>query len=127
MDKNEETAYNEVEQYLEECNYKKTALKLIQQVYNTNMILEDLKRDDNMQKGDLKNELYKQRKLYFNKIVWKLKKLEVGDIPLDDAIEEFNRAMRLVKTCDEKLKNAEEAITKLVKENGDIVDFQVEE
>ena len=35
--------------------------------------------------------------------------------------------MKLVKTCDEKLKNAEEAITKLVKENGDIVDFQVEE
>ena len=56
-----------------------------------------------------------------------VKKLEVGDVPLDDAIEEFNHAMMLVKTCDEKLKNAEEAITKLVKENGDIVDFQVEE
>ena len=52
---------------------------------------------------------------------------EVGDVPLDDAINEFNKAMKLAKTCDEKLKNAEEAITKLVKENGETVDFQVEE
>lgn len=56
-----------------------------------------------------------------------VKKLETGEVPLDDAITEFNKAMVLAKSCDEKLKNAEEAITKLVKENGDIVDFQVEE
>ena len=56
-----------------------------------------------------------------------VKKLEVGDVPLDDAIEEFNKAMKLAKSCDEKLKKAEESITKLVKENGEIVDFQVEE
>ena len=56
-----------------------------------------------------------------------VKKLEVGDVPLDDAIDEFNKAMKLVKTCDEKLKNAEEAISKLVKENGDVVDFQIDE
>ena len=76
-------------------------------------------------------KIEEEEKLSFEDSLEKLedivKKLEVGDIPLDDAIEEFNRAMRLVKTCDEKLKNAEEAITKLVKENGDIVDFQVEE
>ena len=75
MDKKEEAAFNEVEQYLEECNYKKTALKLIQQIYSTNIILEDLKRENNMKKGDLKDELYKERKIYFNKIIWKLKKL----------------------------------------------------
>ena len=56
-----------------------------------------------------------------------VKKLEVGDVPLDDAIEEFNKAMKLAKSCDEKLKKAEESITKLVKDNGDMVDFQVEE
>lgn len=56
-----------------------------------------------------------------------VKKLESGDVPLDDAIEEFNKAMVLAKNCDEKLKKAEEAITKLVKDNGDIVDFQIEE
>ena len=56
-----------------------------------------------------------------------VKKLEVGDVPLDDAINEFNNAMKLAKACDDKLKHAEEAITKLVKENGDTVDFKVEE
>lgn len=56
-----------------------------------------------------------------------VKKLETGEVPLDDAITEFNKAMTLAKTCDEKLKSAEEAITKLVKDNGDIVDFQIEE
>lgn len=56
-----------------------------------------------------------------------VKKLEAGDVPLDDAIDEFNKAMKLAKSCDQKLKNAEEAITKLVKENGEVVDFQVED
>lgn len=56
-----------------------------------------------------------------------VKKLEVGDVPLDDAIEEFNKAMKLAKTCDSKLKNAEEAITKLVNDNDEIKDFNVEE
>lgn len=56
-----------------------------------------------------------------------VKKLEAGDVPLDDAIAEFTKAMQLAKTCDEKLKNAEEAITKLVKDSGEIVDFQIED
>ena len=56
-----------------------------------------------------------------------VKRLEVGDVALDDAIKEFNNAMLLAKSCDEKLKKAEETITKLVKDNGEIVDFQVEE
>ena len=73
----------------------------------------------------------KEKELSFEESLEKLeeivKKLEVGDVPLDDAIEEFNKAMKLAKSCDEKLKKAEESITKLVKENGEIVDFQVEE
>lgn len=56
-----------------------------------------------------------------------VKKLEVGDVPLDEAITEFNKAMELAKACDDKLKKAEEAITKLVKENGEVVDFKVED
>ena len=56
-----------------------------------------------------------------------VKKLETGEVPLDDAIDEFNKAMKLAKSCDEKLKKAEDSITKLVKDNGDVVDFQVEE
>lgn len=56
-----------------------------------------------------------------------VKKLEVGEVPLDDAINEFTKAMNLAKVCDEKLKNAEEAITKLVKDSGEVVDLKIEE
>ena len=56
-----------------------------------------------------------------------VKDLENGTVALDDAIKKFTEAIEISKSCDEKLKNAEEAITKLVKENGDVVDFQVEE
>lgn len=73
----------------------------------------------------------KEKELNFEESLEQLeeivKKLEVGDVPLDDAIEEFNKAMKLAKKCDEKLKNAEEAITKLVKDNGEVVDFQIED
>ena len=56
-----------------------------------------------------------------------VKKLEVGDVSLDDAISEFNKAMVLSKICDEKLKTAEKMISKLVKDSGEIIDFQVDE
>ena len=54
-------------------------------------------------------------------------KLEKGDVALDDAIDEFTKAMQLVKICNEKLNNAEEAIAKIVKDNGEIVDFNPSE
>ena len=56
-----------------------------------------------------------------------VKKLESGEVPLDNAIDEFTEAMKLAKLCDEKLKTAEEAITKLVNKDGSVTDFQVEE
>lgn len=56
-----------------------------------------------------------------------VKKLETGEVPLDDAIGEFTKAMKLAKSCDEKLKKAEETITKLVNKDGEVVDFKVEE
>lgn len=56
-----------------------------------------------------------------------VKKLESGEVPLDDAINEFNTAMKLAKNCDEKLKSAEEAITKIVSPDGTLSDFTIEE
>ena len=50
-------------------------------------------------------------------------KLENGDVPLDDAIDEFNKAMQLVKVCNEKLNSAEEAIAKIVQDNGELIEF----
>ena len=54
-------------------------------------------------------------------------KLENGDIPLDDAIDEFNNAMQLVKICENKLSSAEESIAKIVQDNGQVEDFDVNE
>ncbi|MBQ2227259.1 MAG: exodeoxyribonuclease VII small subunit [Methanobrevibacter sp.] len=53
-------------------------------------------------------------------------KLETGDVPLDDAIDEFKKAMDLVKICDEKLKTAEKSIAKIVENNGEISEFNPE-
>jgi len=67
--------------------------------------------------------------MYFNinekeKLEKIVKKLEAGDVPLDDAINEFNKAMNLAKICDAKLKNAEEAINQIVKEDGTMEEFK---
>lgn len=56
-----------------------------------------------------------------------VKDLENGNIPLDDAITKYNEAMKLAKVCDEKLKNAEESINKILKDDGSIENFKVEE
>lgn len=56
-----------------------------------------------------------------------VEKLEAGETPLDDAIEEFQKAMHLAKACDEKLKTAEEAIHKIVEDSGETKDFEIKE
>ena len=48
-------------------------------------------------------------------------------MPLDDAIDEFTKAMDLVKICNTKLNNAEEAIAKIVKDNGELENFNPNE
>ena len=53
--------------------------------------------------------------------------LETGEVSLDDAIEEFKKAMVLVKECDEKLNSAQEAIAKIVNNNKEVVDFEIKE
>ena len=72
-----------------------------------------------------------EKELTFEESLEKLenivKKLESGEIPLDEAINEFNQAMKLAKNCDEKLKAEEEAITKIGKPDGSLSDFKVEE
>ncbi len=56
-----------------------------------------------------------------------VKKLENGDIPLDDAIKEFNEAIKLAKVCDDKLKKAEESLTKIVNPDGTLEDFEIKD
>lgn len=55
-----------------------------------------------------------------------VKDLENGNIPLDDAINKFSEAMSLAKTCNDKLKAAEENVNKILKENGELENFNIE-
>lgn len=72
-----------------------------------------------------------EEKLTFEESLTKLevivKELENGTVPLDDAINKFNEAMVLAKTCDEKLKQAEESINKILNNDGTITDFNIDE
>ena len=55
-----------------------------------------------------------------------INELENGEVDLDTSIEKYTKAMRLVKSCDEKLKKIDEQVSKLVTENNTIEDFNVE-
>ena len=52
--------------------------------------------------------------------------LESGEVSLDESIEKYTKAMKLVKECDEQFKNIEEKVNKIVTENGDLEDFEPE-
>lgn len=56
-----------------------------------------------------------------------VKELENGTVVLDDAITKFTEAMKLASSCNEKLKNAEESINKILTKDGSLEDFKVEE
>ena len=55
-----------------------------------------------------------------------INELENGEVDLDTSIEKYTKAMSLVKSCDEKLKKIDEQVSKLVTENNEIKDFDVE-
>ena len=56
-----------------------------------------------------------------------VKELENGTVALDDAITKFTEAMKHASSCNEKLKNAEESINKILTKDGSLEDFKVEE
>ena len=54
-----------------------------------------------------------------------INELENGEIDLEKSIEQYTKAMNLVKECDLKLKNIEENVNKIVNENGKLEDFDI--
>ena len=56
-----------------------------------------------------------------------VKELEAGNVDLDKAIEKYSEAMKLAKTCSDKLNNATEAVNKILKENSELEDFEIGE
>lgn len=55
-----------------------------------------------------------------------VKELENGNIDLDNAIKKYTEAMELSKFCSEKLKDATDKVNKILTENGELKDFDVE-
>lgn len=55
-----------------------------------------------------------------------VKELESGEVNLDDAIEKYAKAMNLAKECSDKLNTAVEKVNKVLKENGTLEEFNVE-
>lgn len=62
-----------------------------------------------------------------NKLEEIVKKLESGDIALDDAIDKFNEGMTLANNCNKILENANETIVKALNKNGEEEEFKVVE
>ena len=54
-----------------------------------------------------------------------VKELESGNVNLDEAINKYGEAMKLVKVCEDKIKNAEDMVVKIVKDNK-VEDFEVQ-
>ena len=53
--------------------------------------------------------------------------LENGNIDLDESIEKYTKAMKLVKECDEKLKSIEQQVNQIVSENGMLEPFELDD
>ena len=56
-----------------------------------------------------------------------INELESGEVDVDASIEKYTQAMKLVSLCDNKLKNVEEQVNKILTENNTLEDFQVSE
>jgi exodeoxyribonuclease VII small subunit len=70
-----------------------------------------------------------EKNVSFEEAITKLEeiveKLEQGDVPLEDAISYFKEGMQLSSICDEKLKAAEEQMTVILGEDGELRSFAV--
>ena len=56
-----------------------------------------------------------------------VKELENGEVNLDDAIEKYTTAMKLAKECSDKLTEVADKVNKILLENGQLEEFNVEE
>lgn len=56
-----------------------------------------------------------------------VKDLENGNIDLETSIEKYSEAMKLIKICSDKLNTATESINKILDENGNLNNFEINE
>ncbi len=72
----------------------------------------------------MKEKTFEELMEELDKIV---KELENGDADLEISIEKYTTAMKLLKTCGDKLNKAQESVNKILNDNGQIEDFQIED
>ncbi|MBO0419642.1 exodeoxyribonuclease VII small subunit [Vagococcus fluvialis] len=53
-----------------------------------------------------------------------VKQLETGEVPLEEALEQFKKGMELSKMCQETLTKAEETLTKIMSDDGIEIPFE---
>lgn len=49
-----------------------------------------------------------------------VERLESGDLPLDEALADFERGVKLTRECQQKLASAEQKVKVLMEENGQV-------
>ena len=71
-----------------------------------------------------------KKELSFEEAITKLeeivKKLEAGTCPLDDAINLYTEGMSLAKIAGDKLDSATDKVNKILADNGELKDFELE-
>ena len=53
-----------------------------------------------------------------------VKQLETGEVPLEEALEKFQKGMALSKSCQDTLVKAEETLTKIMSDDGQEIPFE---
>lgn len=70
----------------------------------------------------------KKEKISFEEALQKLEKivnqLESGDVPLEDALSQFQEGMELSKYCQETLNNAERTLAKMIGNDGSVQNLE---
>lgn len=56
-----------------------------------------------------------------------VQKLEAGDVPLEEAIQLFQDGMKWSKLCHDKLQKVEKQMDEILKEDGTLESFSIQE
>lgn len=56
-----------------------------------------------------------------------VKELENGNASLENSIEKYSEAMKLIKICSDKLNKATESVNKILEDNGELKSFEIKE
>ena len=72
----------------------------------------------------MENETFESALLKLEDII---RELESGVIDLEKSLDKYKEATSLVNFCSDKLKNAQETVNKILKEDGTFEDFNTNE